>query len=72
VESVPISKSFSLLSANTVVDTVSDKNKDSFLVTGLTLTLKQIEVEHAAAMGPTRKTALSHATFSSKPAKSSA
>ena len=27
---VPISKSFSLLSANTVVDTVSDKNKDSF------------------------------------------
>ncbi|OUX76612.1 MAG: hypothetical protein CBC67_02310 [Gammaproteobacteria bacterium TMED107] len=60
------------MSANTVVDTISDKNKNSFLVTGLLLTLKRIEVEHAAVMGPTRKTALSHATFSNQFAESSA
>ncbi|MDP7403300.1 MAG: hypothetical protein QF916_07895, partial [Gammaproteobacteria bacterium] len=64
---MPISKSFSLLSANTVVDTISDRNIGSFIVTGLRLILKQIKVEHAAAMGPTRKTALPYATFSSQP-----
>ena len=72
VESVPFSSSFSLLSANTVVDAISERKKDSFLVTGLLLTLKRIKVEHAAVMGPTRKTALSHATFSNQFAGSSA
>ena len=33
---------------------------------------KRIEVEHAAVMSPTRKTALSHATFSNQFAESSA
>ncbi|MBQ85712.1 MAG: hypothetical protein CMQ16_04825 [Gammaproteobacteria bacterium] len=60
-----------MLSANAVVDAISDKNKDSFLVTGLLLTLNRVEVKHNAMMAPIRKTALSHAASSNQFAESS-